>query len=92
MNTWTQDEAIAFEAARECITDMIAICTEAIELERRRAGADSPRVEQLEAERRRLGDELRELRLQDQVAVQRVLNDYGPKLRADLAAARAKAA
>lgn len=92
MNTWTQDEAIAFEAARECITDMIAIQTEAMELERGRAAPDAARLEALQARRVELGAELRGLRLGDAAAVQRILATYGPQLRADLAAARSGSA
>lgn len=28
---WTQEQAVSFEAARECITDMMAICTSHID-------------------------------------------------------------
>lgn len=30
MAEWTQEEAVAFECARECVTNMMAICTDRI--------------------------------------------------------------
>ena len=47
---WSQDEAIAFEAARECLGDMMAICSAAIHEVKCTSQADPQRLANLEAE------------------------------------------
>ncbi len=41
MTEWTQQEAVAYECARECITDMMAICTDQIADESRKDAPDT---------------------------------------------------
>jgi hypothetical protein len=91
MTTWTQDDAIAFEAARECLTDMMAICSEAIAAQEALASPNQAAIEQLEVELARLGAEQRQLHLKDREAVARIRTELGPKLRADLRRRRASA-
>jgi hypothetical protein len=79
MEKWTQDEAIAFECARECITHMIAICTG----ELYENPSDERRAE-LEAERGRLMGEQRTLRLKDHAEIARIRTEYGAFIRASM--------
>lgn len=76
--TWTQDDAIAFESARECITHLMAICTD--ELHNR--NATSERRTEVDAERQRLARELRELHVHDHAKIERIRRDYGQRIRA----------
>jgi hypothetical protein len=77
MQNWTQDEAIAFECARECITHMMAICSG--ELHNNPSDA---RCAELVAERSRLAGELRTLRLKDHAEIARIRSEYGSLIRA----------
>lgn len=77
---WTQDEAIAYECARECITHMMAICTGELH-------NDAPteaRHAELEAERDRLAAELRGLHVHDHADIARIRQDYGQRIRAHM--------
>lgn len=77
---WTQDEAIAYECARECITHMMAICTGELH-------NDAPteaRCAELEAERARLAAELRGLHVHDHADIARIRQDYGQRIRAHM--------
>lgn len=76
MENWTQDEAIAFECARECITHMIAICTGELHDD----PSDERRAE-LVAERGRLLGEQRTLRLKDHAEIARIRTEYGAAIR-----------
>lgn len=75
---WTQDEAIAYECARECITHMMAICTAELHND---APTEARRAE-LEAERARLAAELRGLHVHDHADIARIRQDYGQRIRA----------
>ncbi len=79
---WTQDEAIAFECAREVISDMISIQTGKIANEAEKAQPDAVRIDRLRAERVRLFYERTELRLLDHVRIAQVRAEYGAKVRA----------
>lgn len=76
--TWTQDEAIAYESARECITHLMAICTD----ELHNGTPTAERRAELEAERHRLAAELRTLRVSDHAEIERIRRDYGQRIRA----------
>ena len=54
MPQWTQDEAIAFECAREVIADMMAIQTGQIADEGNKAAPDAGRLASLRPERSQL--------------------------------------
>lgn len=74
---WTQDEAIAYESARECIVHMMAIYTDALH----HANPAPEDCAAWRAERARLAGELRELRLTDHAAVARVQDEYGARIK-----------
>lgn len=76
MEKWTQDEAIAFECARECITHMIAICTGELH-----ENPSAERRAELVAERSRLAGEQRTLRLKDHAEIARIRTEYGAAIR-----------
>lgn len=79
---WTQDEAIAFECAREVITDMMAIQTSQIAEEASKAAPAADRLVSLRAERSKLAQERATLHVDDQAAVARVRTEYGAIVRA----------
>ena len=78
---WTQDEAIAFEAARDCITHLLAIrLAQHRELESLGGPVTRERAS-LDAEIQRLLDERRGLRLKDHAEIARVRKEYGAMVR-----------
>ncbi len=85
MQKWTQDQAIAFESARECIVHLMAICSGQIgELE----SLAEPDTEAIHAVEQRLSDlasELRTLHLDDTERVSWVRREYGRQVREHLA-------
>lgn len=78
---WTQSEAVAFECAREVITDMHAILTGQIADEASKAAPDTARLASLRAERSRLFQERAGLRVKDHEKVARVRAEYGAMVR-----------
>ena len=72
-----------FEIAQETIGFMIAIRTDAIYDEEKKANPDRGKIAQWKAEKRQFADELYELGLNDDAAIQHVLNDYCPIVKAD---------
>lgn len=72
-----------FEIAQETIGFMIAIRTEAICDEEKKANPNREKIAQWKAESRRLDDELYDLDMDDEVAIQHVLDDYCPLVKAD---------
>jgi hypothetical protein len=79
---WTQDEAIAFESARECITDWMAILTTRIQSELDKVNPNQMVVESLDAELSRLHTERTGLRVDDEAHVARVRAEYSALVRA----------
>jgi hypothetical protein len=79
---WTQEEAIAFECAREVITDMMAIHSGQIAEEQAKHRPDSDRLAQLRAERTRLARERTELNVHDHADIARIRAVYGAAVRA----------
>ena len=82
MQQWTQEEAIAFECAREVITDMMAIQTGQMAEEASKAAPDADRLASLRAERSRLAQERAALHVDDLAAVARIRTEYGAIVRA----------
>ncbi len=82
MAEWTQEEAVAYECARECITDMMAICTGQIADESRKDAPDTDRVAALRVERSRLAQERATLHVHDHADIARIRADYGTIIRA----------
>ncbi|GAB0120034.1 hypothetical protein [Acidisoma sp. 7E03] len=79
---WTQDEAVAFEVARETISHLMSICTSEIAEEERRAEPDKVIIARLEARFTALHQERARLRLTDHAEVARVTDEYGVQVRA----------
>lgn len=82
MQKWTQEEAVAFECAREVITDLMAIQTGQIAEEARKPQPDAARLASLRAERSRLAQERAGLHVGDRAAVARIRAEYGAAVRA----------
>ena len=57
MAKWTQEQAVAFECARECITDMMGICSAKIAAEEGKTDPDRAALTELENELTRLARE-----------------------------------
>ncbi|MBQ0961638.1 hypothetical protein KAK06_22045 [Ideonella sp. 4Y11] len=75
---WTQEQAIAFEAARECIGHLIAI-----RISELHTSSPAPeRAAELEADLARLQTERRALRLTDEAEIARIREEYGAQVRA----------
>ncbi|GEM_PF-2755916 len=70
---WTQEQAIAYECARECLTDLMAICMGELASEQARA----PRIEALERELFALGRERQALGVHDADRVAEIRLEYG---------------
>lgn len=74
---WTQDEAIAFECAREVITHLMAIYSDQIVDEASKTMPNADRLASLRAERSRLVQERLALHVHDHADVARIRTDYG---------------
>ena len=81
-----------YEIAQETIGFMMAMRTEAIHDEAKKAAPDTAKIAQWEAEFTRYDDELYSLGLHDDAAINRVLAEYCPIVKADYLRARAAAA
>lgn len=81
MADWTQEEAVAFECAREVITDMMAIQTGQIAAEASKQEPDAVRLASLRAERSRLALERAALHVHDHADIARIRADYGAIIR-----------
>ena len=78
---YSQEEAIAYECACECITHLRAIYTSELHL-------DNPSTERraaLELAQARLHEERRTLHVQDHAAIARIRSEYGAIIRARVA-------
>jgi len=82
MERWTQEEAIAYECAREAITGLRAILTGQIAEESGKPYPDAERLADLRAERSRLFRERAGLRVKDHAEIARVRSEYGAAIRA----------
>ena len=89
---WTQEQAIAFECAREVITDLSAICTARIYDELAKQTPDHGLVAALEEKITRLFNERRELTVGNQDEIAKVRREYGAEVRAWRAQTQAQAA
>lgn len=85
MQKWTQDQAIAFESARECIVHMMAICSGEIGELESRAALDERAIRSAEDRLSKLAGELRALHLDDTERVSWVRREYGQQVREHLA-------
>ncbi|MCL2524885.1 MAG: hypothetical protein FWF20_02265 [Betaproteobacteria bacterium] len=76
MQKWTQDEAIAFECACECITDLRAILTS----ERYHDNPTPERLAEIEVELSGLRAEREMLSVHDHAEIARIRCDYGRRI------------
>jgi hypothetical protein len=83
---WTQEQAVAFESARECITDLAGIYTGLIADERQKAFPDAHVIASLRAKRSALVSERAGLHVQDAEHVAQIRRDYGARIQAFRAA------
>ncbi len=80
---WTQDEAIAFECARECISDMIAMRTELMYEEKAKPSPNVEYIATLERESTTLWRERAALSVSSHADIARIRTVYGAQIRAD---------
>jgi hypothetical protein len=78
-----QERLNLYEIAQETIGFMMAMRTEAIHDEKKKAAPDTAKIAQWNQEFDQLDDELYGLRLNDDAAIQRVLDEYCPTVKAD---------
>ena len=82
MQQWTQNQAIAFECAREVITDMMALCTLRITEEAAKEAPHADRLAELRADRSKLAQERAALHVTDEADIARIRTEYGAIVRA----------
>lgn len=90
MEQWTQEEAIAYECARECITALIGVYTSELYGERARSAPDQAVIDRINQKIDRLFAERMDLKLTDHAEVARVTAEYGALVRASNEAKRRK--
>src|SRR5450830_646254 len=81
MQKWTQDQAIAFECAREVITDMMAIKTALIATETEKVNPDSEYLIDLRTKRSKLSIERSGLHVDDDAKIDCIREQYGAIVR-----------
>lgn len=81
MQKWTQEESIAFECARECIVELMAVCSAKINGLESQSQRDSNAIDLIRQRRSQLASELSSLRLQDAQQVSWVRREYGQQVR-----------
>lgn len=79
---WTQNEAIAYECARDCITDLIGIYCAEIADEEESEKPDLDKIAKLENEMARLARERASLTLTDHDRIAAIRKEYGALFRA----------
>jgi len=73
MTRWTQEESVAFESARECISHLMAICSAQIAS----GGLTAAQVEHVRARRTSPAAERAALRVIDHDEIRRIRAEYG---------------
>lgn len=81
---WTQEEAVAYESALECISHLRAILAG----ERYNDNPTPARLVEIEVESARLAAERRALSVHDHAEIARIRRDYGQRIRAHMAQAK----
>jgi len=81
MQKWTQDEAIAFECAREAITHLRAILTSEIHDESKKTQPDNKKINALCEERSKLFREREDLHVEDQEKIKNIRYEYGLRIK-----------
>ncbi|VBC99315.1 Uncharacterised protein [Burkholderia pseudomallei] len=77
MKTWTDDQLADYETALETIGNVVAIASRDIAEEREKSRPDVRRIDELLELQRRLNDERRSLRIDDEAAIQKAIESYG---------------
>ena len=80
--SWTAEEGVAFECARDYISHLIAIQSKLLTRERAKPAPDADTITRLQQEQARLSDERRDLKVQDSIAIDRIRKEYGARLKA----------
>ena len=81
MQQWTQDQAVAFECARECIVELMVICSAELGDLDGQVDVCADRVNRQERRLADLAAELRQLHLADTDNIERIRRDYGRQVR-----------
>jgi len=81
MQKWTQDQAIAFECAREVITDMMAIQTALIVTETEKINPDLEYLIDLRTKRSKLAIERSGLHVDEEGKINQIRGQYGAIVR-----------
>lgn len=79
--TWTDDQLADYEAALETIGNVIAVASRDISKEREKSRPDMRRIDELLELQKRLSDERRSLRIEDDEAVQEAIETYSQIVR-----------
>ncbi|ONC97869.1 MULTISPECIES: hypothetical protein [Burkholderia] len=79
--TWTDDQLADYETALETIGNLIALASRDISKEREKSRPDVRRIDELLELQKRLSDERRSLRINDDAAVQEAIETYGQIVR-----------
>ncbi|MBU9312973.1 hypothetical protein [Burkholderia multivorans] len=79
--TWTDDQLADYETALETIGNAIAVSSRDISKEREKSRPDVRRIDELLELQKRLSDERRSLRIDDDAAVQEAIETYGQIVR-----------
>lgn len=79
---WTQNEAIAFECAREAITDLMAVRFAELRAEEDAASPRRERISELDADLARLGRERQALTVDQKDWIEQIRTTYGEQVRA----------
>ena len=78
---WTQEEAIAYECARETMNDMVAICSSRIAKEKKKANPNLQKIQSLYSQRLKFLKERDLISLHDQETIQKIFKNYGSKIK-----------
>ncbi|KAB0527028.1 hypothetical protein [Xanthomonas cissicola] len=79
--TWTDDQLADYETALETIGNAIAVASRDISKEREKSRPDVRRIDEVLELQKRLSDERRSLRIDDDAAVQEAIETYGQIVR-----------
>jgi hypothetical protein len=81
MVTWTQDESVAFECARETITDLMSVFSRQINELQDAASTDKKTLSVLTEQLLKLAAERRNLHVSDHGEISRICHEYGSLVR-----------
>lgn len=79
---WSAEAGVAFECAREYVSELIAIQSRLLALEKAKHAPDASAISRLQQEQRQLSEERASLKVQDKEAVSRIRQEYGARIRA----------